>query len=243
MKKKIIIVSIILFLILGIYYFINNYGVTYLFFDYDNVIKIKNNNYKKVKINRLKRLNYSKASLLTKDGIKDGYIGIDDKKYEVTFYDNNMTSNQNGIIKIGDLTLNNKSDLITEKLRESDLGNIIDILDDNDIDQENAYITKAKLSDDQIIYSILEFQENHIISIIFIKDANDNDIDIEVYKRNITDFTKNYSKLTGIITVENNKYPILILSSHTPYTDNGQCNSIYTYNTNLNKYEPKINCE
>lgn len=241
MKKKIIIVIIILFLLIGIYSFISNYGVTYLFFDYDNVIKIKNNNYKKIKINRVNRLNYSKASLLTKDGIIDGYIGIDHKKDEVNFYDSTMTANNNGIIKIGDLTLNNKSDLIKDKITESDIGNIIDIIEDNNIDETTAYITKAKLSDDQIIYSILEFNEEHIISIITIK--NDDGNDIEVYKRNITDFKKNYSKLTGIITVENSTYPILILSSHTPYTDNGQCNSVYTYNTNLNKYEPKINCE
>ena len=79
-SKKIIIVLILLFIVGIIYFIFRDYGVTYLFFDYDNVIKIRNENYKKIKINKVKRLNYSKASLLTKENTIEGYIGIDDKE-------------------------------------------------------------------------------------------------------------------------------------------------------------------
>ncbi len=240
-SKKIIIVLILLFIVGIIYFIFRDYGVTYLFFDYDNVIKIRNQNYKKIKINKVKRLNYSKASLLTKENTIEGYIGIDDKEYKVNFYDENMNKNNDGIIKIGNLNLTNKSNLITNKITEKDLGVINDIITDNEIDIDRGYITKAKLNDRQTIYSVLDYASDHIVSIIVIKDSNNDDI--VVYDKNITDFKQNYSKLSGIITFENDMYPILILSSITPDTDNGQCSSIYTYNTKLNKYEPKINCE
>ena len=74
-NKKILIFLIIVLSIINIMYIINSYNKnTYIIFNYDNVLQInKNNQIKKIKINKIKNLNFTNSFLLEDEKL-NGYI-------------------------------------------------------------------------------------------------------------------------------------------------------------------------
>ena len=244
MKKnimKLFFILIILFVIVNIFYQIrNNIDKSYIVLDYDNILKIENEKVKKVSVNKIRYLNYTNSYLLNEKEKINGYLSINDESYEVKFYDKNMNEEYEGTIIIDKNNNIDRISTVTENLTSNDLNIIYKKLEeysiDSDIDKNNIDITKSVINSNDAVYNILYYNNDQILSLIFIKNGNDIE---EIYNKKVTE--EYYGVLRGIIVLKNNSRPLILVALNKPSSDYSVCTSVYSYSEN--KYIPIINCE
>ena len=245
MKKKIISLLLIFFVLINFYFIFKSFydnKITYFILDYNNVWKYDGKKVEKINKRILKKFSFSN---ITKYGLSNetGYFDFDEKSFYNEAYEKSGFNTKDIAVK-GPSNVQNYSYEITTNLTSDDKRIISGVLSDNDKKAEfdKLYINKAILNKGTL-YFIMPYNDTGLegYSLVFL--VNNGQVQ-KIYNKNLFGSkTGRLSSLNKIVDLDNDGLEEIILISEINGSAGNECYNLYKYNTDLKKYENIIDCE